>query len=329
MIDLANYFSRLGDSQMKILCFLASFTLLLSISITCWTTSEKPFREQRKSSSSLLIEAKETIQHLMKTVRHLPIPIRRVCHTQFFAWIGWFPFLFYSTTWVAELAGHGDLATQQPGEDRVGDATRTGSFAFLLYSLVSLTTACILPILTQLHTGSNRFTHWLNLPNLYTFAHLLFGTTMLLTWWISRVDVATFAIAICGIAWAIMMWAPFALIGEMINSYPATTETYYDEEQINMTRLSSESTSEDLVVHDSTAPTHHIRDSAGEILGIHNVYIVLPQFISTIMSSVIFACVGQQETSPVAIGWVLRVGGLCVLIAAYMSTRIRRTYHII
>lgn len=48
---------------------------------------------------------------------------------QIAAFMGWFPYLFYSTTYVAEVMGN-ELG-HEPDTDR---ATRAGSLALLIYS---------------------------------------------------------------------------------------------------------------------------------------------------------------------------------------------------
>ena len=79
--------------------------------------------------------------------------------------------------------------------------------------------------------------------------------------------------------------------------------------------------------------------SAGTIMGLHNVFISSPQFISTLIASVIFHFLGAggrgddiDPTSLVnpaaevrmggSIGWVLRVGGLGGFVAAYLTWRL-------
>lgn len=36
-----------------------------------------------------------TFDYIWRAFRHLPGSVQRLCNTQFFAWMGWFPFLFY------------------------------------------------------------------------------------------------------------------------------------------------------------------------------------------------------------------------------------------
>ncbi|KAF9945925.1 hypothetical protein BGZ70_003489 [Mortierella alpina] len=75
--------------------------------------------------------------------------------------------------------------------------------------------------------------------------------------------------------------------------------------------------------------------SAGALLGIHNIYIVLPQFLVSFLSSLVFAAIEpdaqqQGDTSPVSeqtgdpdtIGVMLRFGGVMAGIAALLSVKL-------
>lgn len=72
---------------------------------------------------------RDIIGTIYEAVLHLPKPIRRVCIVQIAAFMGWFPYLFYSTTYVAEV-----MAQELGHEPDVDKATRAGSFALLLYA---------------------------------------------------------------------------------------------------------------------------------------------------------------------------------------------------
>ncbi|KAF9290845.1 hypothetical protein BGZ68_005917 [Mortierella alpina] len=75
--------------------------------------------------------------------------------------------------------------------------------------------------------------------------------------------------------------------------------------------------------------------SAGALLGIHNIYIVLPQFLVSFLSSMVFAAiepdmqqpgdtqaVSEQPGDPDTIGVMLRFGGVMAGIAALLSVRL-------
>lgn len=74
--------------------------------------------------------------------------------------------------------------------------------------------------------------------------------------------------------------------------------------------------------------------SAGAIMGLHNVFVSSPQFISTLLASVIFHFLGaggrgddiNPTTEPAlerqtggSVAWVLRVGGIGGIVAAYLT----------
>jgi solute carrier family 45, member 1/2/4 len=79
--------------------------------------------------------------------------------------------------------------------------------------------------------------------------------------------------------------------------------------------------------------------SAGAIMGLHNVFISSPQFISTLLASIIFHFLGaggrgddipalrvgvgvERWTGGGSIAWVLRVGGLGAIYAAYLTWKL-------
>jgi solute carrier family 45 protein 1/2/4 len=91
-------------------------------------------------------------------------------------------------------------------------------------------------------------------------------------------------------------------------------------------------------------PRPSTADKAGLILGIHNVFIVLPQFVITLLSSVIFAVMDDSgsgkaasavsarspaadgPSSPNAVAIVFRIGGAAAAVGAYLSYRLARRW---
>ncbi len=74
-----------------------------------------------------------------------------ICHTQFFAWIGWFPILFYTSIWVGEIYTREQLALGRSQDDPEleQDATRAGSRALFFNAVVNLATSIVLPFLVS------------------------------------------------------------------------------------------------------------------------------------------------------------------------------------
>jgi len=72
---------------------------------------------------------RDIVGTIYDAARHLPKPVRRVCIVQIAAFMGWFPYLFYSTTYVAEV-----MRNELGHAPDIDEATRAGSLALLIYS---------------------------------------------------------------------------------------------------------------------------------------------------------------------------------------------------
>ncbi|KAG9297889.1 hypothetical protein G9A89_015480 [Geosiphon pyriformis] len=352
-VELPAIFPFFGNTNLKVLCILASLVLLSCNALTWWAVKEKVnYDGSQKESISVLSYTFETITSVVKSIRNLPEPVQNICNVQFFAWIGWFPFLIYSTTWVAEVY------TRTVGKPSSEVGTRAGSFALLVHSLVSLMASFLLPFIIS-PSGDTKFTctnrshfNWenlrlplpfLTLPKMWTLSHFIVAFVMLGTWFTNTVAEATFLYGILGISWATAMWAPFSLLGEFIakNSRQLGTGSLQcnnevvepDEISYGLVETTNIQSEEHLVSFTGDYDSSQISCDAGTLLGIHNIYIVLPQFLVTFFSSVVFAIIepGSEKSlvdevdvnsNKDAIGFVLRFGGLMALIAGILSIKL-------
>lgn len=160
-----------------------------------------------------------------------------------------------------------------------------------MYAVISVVAGTVLPFMTA---------HGLiSLKNTYTMSHVVFAVAMLSTVLIQSVSGATLLLGLLGISWAITMWIPFALIGEYLVLEHAS-------EQEETTPLLLEDNRREL--------------DAGIVLGVHNMYVVFPQFVVAIIAALIFAVSDASSSeSSVGVAWVLRFGGLMAVIAALLS----------
>ncbi|KAK6541170.1 hypothetical protein TWF694_008540 [Orbilia ellipsospora] len=245
-IDLVGIFGHwfLGNTQFKKLCLIASATLGGTVGLTCWAVSERVLLSRRES------ETKAGIFHIFvviyQTLFSLPNRIRAICFIQFFAWLGWFPFLFFSSTWVGEVYQRYDQ-TKQPKQsdhkDAVADIARVGSMALVLFAIVSLVGSITLPWVVQSPSSSGtvykqkphevnyltRFVAFVRpavefvkpykptLSTAWMVSHVLFFIALSLSVFADSLKFATLLVVLCGIPWAITCWAPFAMLGEEIN----------------------------------------------------------------------------------------------------------------
>ncbi|ETN45735.1 uncharacterized protein HMPREF1541_09568 [Cyphellophora europaea CBS 101466] len=149
-LDLPQYFSFLGNTQFKVLVTIASISLTTTVLISILTIPERNPQLDPPTKVPVDEGVLAFFKQVFVAIKRLPPQIRRVCEIQFFHWIGWFPFLFYITTYIGQLYVNPDL---QPGlsEDEVdalwAKATRIGTLALLVYAITSFGSNIILPFL--------------------------------------------------------------------------------------------------------------------------------------------------------------------------------------
>ncbi|CDO71304.1 hypothetical protein BN946_scf184908.g61 [Trametes cinnabarina] len=375
----------LGGSQFRKFCVVCMIILSITVWITCWTQEEqeRPQRRIEKGNS-----VRDVFKGIYTTILSLPKPIRRVCYVQVFAFMGWFPFLFYSTTYIGQVMAY-ELG-REPDHDL---ATRTGAFAMLLYSIVAVAAGTLLPHLTRrdtrllAHEGDededaelsrlrSQVREWraeaarhgkpLRLPympfflrNIWTGALLLFTFLTLMTFFVTKVWQAIILVSLVGICWAVACWAPFAIIMEFLKEREGESSIEGEAAAREWLRRPSHSRTlstpavrrnsrqdqgerapllqrrRSFDQHDPHARPEVEAVAGGTVLGIHNLAIVMPQFIVALVSSAIFRIVdADAEDDPSnnnalygknGVAWVLRFGGICTLFGAVIARMVPPT----
>lgn len=148
-MDLPKVVPFLGNTQFKVLCVLASVFLTATLAISCVCIKERDPRGDRPVTDKLGVIS--FFKQVIKSIRSLPTQISRVCQVQIAAWVGWFPFLYYSTTYVGQLYVNPVFAENphlSEGElDKAWeDATRVGTLALLIYAIISFLANMLLPL---------------------------------------------------------------------------------------------------------------------------------------------------------------------------------------
>lgn len=375
-VNLPKYLPWLGGSQFKVLCAIASLIMALTVAISCSTISERDPRwdEPPETQDGVLA----FFRSLFKSVRLLPVQIRRVCEVQFFAWIGWFPFLFYITTYVGQIYVEPHFEKNPNMSDAEIDklweeATRVGTRALLIFAITTFISSIFLPFIVAptyeppfVHgqsgamtprtpvtpmqpstpgsmsgsgyfalaarpdwkpkkTVKGRITRYLEMLQIqsltlrrsWLLSHLIFAGLMALTFVVRNTFTATVLVAFIGIPWTLTNWAPFALIGSEISKREAIRMR-----RGSMNRPASRDSA--LIAAGEDDSSQESSDQAGVVLGIHNVAIAAPQVIATLVSSVIFRMLQKPRGHPGdnSVAWVLRFGGICAIIAAYLTLRV-------
>ncbi|KAJ2363089.1 hypothetical protein H4S01_004473 [Coemansia sp. RSA 2610] len=370
-LDLVRLLPFLGSTHMQVLTTIASAVLGATVAVTCYFTSETPLLQPSLSSSDDNLQA---FRALFTSLHALPTVIKRIFRIQLFAWIGWFPFLFYGTTYVADLYVAAHSSDGGTDAELMERGTRAGSLAMFVQAVVSLGSSMILPLFTySAATGSLqpppppagsisvfergmrallavRARVAVSLPTMWAISLGIASSAMMLTLVTSTVAMASVLLAVCGISWAVAMWVPFSMIGETIrggsdrtlgrqqmHAAPGGGSDYVQVAMGDIPLEVIDSHSEDGSGQepdlDARPPSEPAELSAGTILGVHNVFIVIPQFITAFASSLIFAVFEHlQGTAPDAAGGqharqialVISLGGLSAGVAVYLSWQLRR-----
>ncbi|KAF7948918.1 hypothetical protein EAE96_008099 [Botrytis aclada] len=329
-IDLPKYLWIFGNTQFKILSLLACVALSTTVTISSVT-----IKERDPSNEPIPPEIKSGLVPFFKqvftSIRRLPPLTRQVCEVEFFAWIGFFPQLFYSSSYVGDIYVQPYLRENPdmtPAEiDKLYEqATRVGTFALLMYAITSLSVNVVLPFFItpsydapssaasiyshkSYTTRFSRFMDNLAIPGLtlrraWLISHLLFAACMFSTLIVRSITGATVLIALVGVSWAMTLWAPFAIISAEVSKRDA----------VRRARQQSIVGEDDLD-----------EDQAGIILGIHNMSVAAPQILATLGSSIIFKFMQKPRGVPGdrSFAIVMAAGGICTLFAAYLTSRIK------
>ncbi|GAB1320403.1 hypothetical protein MFIFM68171_10613 [Madurella fahalii] len=352
----------LGDTQFKDLCAIASIALAVTITMSCLFIRERDPRLEgppAEDKPGVLAFFKK----IFTSIKRLPPQTKKVCQVQFCGWIGFFPLLFYTSEYIAEIyiepfvEKNPNMTPEQL--DRLYErATREGTFALLIFAIVGLITNVFLPffiepvydsqpaitadapgegpaVLKDYDEDQKSWLDYLVIPGFtlrraWMLGQILFTICMLCTVFVRTVAAATALIGLVGITWALTLWAPWAIISAEISQRDEIRRARFAAERAlspsrAVTSLDGYSSDENRRDRDLEVEGEEGSDQAGVILGIHNMAIAAPQIIATVSSSIIFKIFQKPRGVPGdhSIAIVLALGGITVLISAFFIYRIR------
>ncbi|KAI5927823.1 major facilitator superfamily domain-containing protein [Camillea tinctor] len=312
-IDLPSIFGTfLGDTQFKQLTVIAAIGLIATCGITSWAVTEKALvyskHDVRREGGRF-----KFFGQIWSTIVHLPPRIQAICMAQFWAWIGWFPFLFYSTTWIGETYFRYDAPHDaKDSDDALGEIGRVGSEAFIIYSVITFAGSWILPLVIKspddesytqrppqsIKGAVEKFNKYK--PDLLTawmLAHATFAGAMFFAPFAKSFRVATLLVCLCALPWNLATWAPPAFLGVEVNKMSGASGATGSYRRLSNESVEMREANRPSLLHlehglneDHDAPKS---DSSGELSGVYfgilNIYSTIPQFIGTILSTIIFS----------------------------------------
>ncbi|TVY90676.1 General alpha-glucoside permease [Lachnellula willkommii] len=360
-VDLVGMFgTSFGDTQFKKLILVAAFGLIFAVGVTSWAVTERVLVSSKSADSNDGFV--KIIAKIFYAATHLPPRIQAICTVQVWTWIGWFPFLFYSTTWVGETYFRYDAPHDvKQSKDALGDIGRIGSMSLVVFSLVTFIGAFFLPLFIKSPEESSGFTarppqtiavivskfnrYKPDLLTAWICGHLLFSGAMFLAPFAHSFRVATFLVALCGFPWTLATWAPNTFLGIEVNRLSGTaTSTYRRLSVSDSVELGSPLTpaTPSFLRLDHGLPEEAVA-STGELSGLYfgilNIYTTIPQFIGTFISMIVFSILEPGKSpelahdahpdehhgtdGPNAIAVCLFIGAICNVGAAFATKRLR------
>ncbi|KAL2835094.1 hypothetical protein BDW59DRAFT_137098 [Aspergillus cavernicola] len=334
-LDTVSIFgTAIGDTQFKQMTVIAALALLTAVFITSCSVKERILITARDSDGKA--GTLQVLSQLIKTTMDLPPRIQAICWAQFWAWIGWFPFLFYSTTWVGETYFRYEVPKDAARPtDMLGEVGRVGSLSLVVFSSITFISSVLLPFCVQPPDIKRpRFTPRPppgiaallgkitkirpDLQTTWLISHIVFAATMIFAPLARSRAFATLLVAICGIPWAVSCWAPFAFMGveinrlamnpsqasrlsgvTMITSSTVRSGTYGDlnaDTEMDVLRLNHHDPDSDSDTEDGISNIPSTGELAGIYLGVLNVYTTLPQFVGTFISWIVFSILEPGST---------------------------------
>lgn len=359
--NLPEYLWFFGKTQFQVLCVIACIALALTIGLSTSLIKERDPRHDGPAPANQPGVFRFFLT-IFKSIKRLPPQVMRVCQVQVCAWVGFFPLLFYTSSYIGEIYVEPFLQENPhmtPDElDRLYEkATRIGTFALLINSIVSLLTNVFLPFfIAPTYDTSTVVADATSEPNTsfklddakqpalldrlripgFTLRRawfgslILFALAMFCTVVVRSVEAATALIGLAGITWAMTLWAPWAIISAEISKRDALVRA----RKMRAAMLSHDGNASDPTNPGTSGGSTGVAgedeveeesDQAGVILGIHNMAIAAPQIIANIGSSIIFKIWQKPRGTPGdhSIAIVLALGGICVLASSFFVLRIK------
>lgn len=357
-LNLTKLFSFLGDSQFKVLSTLVAMIML---TITCFCLyyieernpqtdltliTQRQLQEDKlrdlgidPNTATLFVQLTNFFKEILYSFRTIPNQVKTVCYAQLFAWIGYFPLLFYTTSYVGELylynKGYPNplLIPPELKQNLMDQSTRVGTYALLSNSIVTLFVVFVLPIVLENIGVRNKFYGAFNLRKLWISSHVIFILCTFMTFFISTYQQAIVLFAFTGIPWGCAVWIPFTLISEEISRIKdiISIQIFYKQQTDGLEVVEDDApvlTGNNSIYCKSTLICYYdnVEYDSGILLALHNVFVSAPQMLSSLISSILFTIFhksADENTYDTSLGWVFRFGGLMAVGAWYISRKVK------
>ncbi|KAK5166230.1 uncharacterized protein LTR77_008491 [Saxophila tyrrhenica] len=330
-LDLNSMFgSFLGDTQFKKVCVIAAIAMSIAQCTTAWAVQERVLvrdggKEGEKEQSLMVL-----LSQTFSTILNVPDRIQAICWVQFWSWIGWFPVLFYGSTWVGEIYLRYEVpSSDHKSDDALNEVGRHGSMSLIVFSIVATICSIVLPWLIHSPDDNDKPAYTARPPTIlepvlskvrfrkpslltaWAVGCLLFSAAMIWAPIVQSVQFATVLVALLGVSNAIATLSPATFLGVEVNRlstglpYTSRVSSGSSGKRSDSIELDGTTDSPPRILHlrhDSNASVQS--SSTGELsgiyLGILNIYTTLPQFVGTAISWVVFSLLEPGKSPELA-----------------------------
>ncbi|KAI6598886.1 hypothetical protein MCOR06_001442 [Pyricularia oryzae] len=148
---------------------------------------------------------------LVRRWRRLPPLTNKVCNIQLLGWCGWFPMLYYMSSYAYETAMFEISSVQATQRGLATKSVETQAKSYPLYASLffSFGTLSSTLVLTLVNASSCAK---ITLPRIWFLSQVLATASLLLTFLLCSTHASLALISLMGATWTVTMWVPFALI---------------------------------------------------------------------------------------------------------------------
>ncbi|KAI1859473.1 hypothetical protein JX265_010476 [Neoarthrinium moseri] len=283
------FFRPEGNAKFKILAVVTTACIVVTVGLVSYYVADSSQNPRGKSRQPLtkLCWSMLCPAELSKHWNQLPPVSHRVCTIQLFAWVAWFPVLYYTSTFAYETVLPYNFARELHEKGQldirlIEHAELHRSSSMLYFAFATFATSLLLHMIEH---AMPAFDH--TQPRIWFFSQCSLGFCLLLTFFARTGATATIIISVMGASWAVAMWIPFALISAEI-SQPSPSK---------------------------------LGGKTGWILGLHNMAMSLPQIVSAILCAVILGALRWLNIGD-GIAWIFRLASIAVFYSAYLINKL-------
>ncbi|TLD19229.1 hypothetical protein PspLS_09916, partial [Pyricularia sp. CBS 133598] len=196
----------------RTLAYVAAVCSAATVGLVCWFAPREIAPRVRSRGSGVgKVLSLCAPGALVRRWRRLPPLTNKVCNIQLLAWCGWFPMLYYMSTYAYETAIFEISSVQSWQRGLTTKSVETQAKSYPLYASLFFSFGTLFSTLLLTLLNAN-FSPKISLPRIWFLSQVLATASLLLTFFLCSTHSSLALISLMGATWTVTMWVPFALI---------------------------------------------------------------------------------------------------------------------